>query len=213
MTTANRWTRLRRWINKRQHTPRTIAAYLRQLGADVGEACFITPTDIETQIEPRLLKIGNHVAIAARVSFAAHDAERWIGSPDSIVAERELPIVIHDNCFIGCGSVLYPGVTIGPNSIVGAGSVVMSDVPPNTLVMGAPARPFGSIDRYRDKCIGRWAQQRPPDAVIESGETWWSAKQMSFNRELLRHRLLAIFADRLRQDEPHPPESAARKGA
>jgi maltose O-acetyltransferase len=50
------------------------------------------------------------------------------------------PIVIEDNVWIGVRSMLMPGVTVGRDSCVGAGSVVTADVPPRTLVAGVPAR-------------------------------------------------------------------------
>ncbi len=50
------------------------------------------------------------------------------------------PIVIEDNVWIGGGAIVLPGVTIGRNSVVGAGAVVTRDVPPDTLVTGNPAR-------------------------------------------------------------------------
>lgn len=50
------------------------------------------------------------------------------------------PITIKDNVWVGGYSVIFPGVTIGENSVVATGSVVTADVPPNTLVAGYPAR-------------------------------------------------------------------------
>jgi maltose O-acetyltransferase len=41
--------------------------------------------------------------------------------------------------------MILKGVTIGENAVIGAGSVVTSDVPPNTVAAGAPARPIGSV--------------------------------------------------------------------
>lgn len=43
------------------------------------------------------------------------------------------------NCFIGCGSIILPGIRIGDHVVVGAGSVVTKDIPSNTLVAGNPA--------------------------------------------------------------------------
>jgi len=54
--------------------------------------------------------------------------------------ERVAPIVIRDNVWIGGSAVILPGVTVGADSIVGAGSVVTKDVPPATVVAGNPAR-------------------------------------------------------------------------
>jgi acetyltransferase-like isoleucine patch superfamily enzyme len=188
--------RLWNWAEKRKHTPRTMAVYLRRLGAQVGEDCFIVPTDLDRQIDPRMLRIGNHVAIAAGVSFS-QDGSRWLTDGEPPGPNLDRPVLIHDNCFIGYRAIIGPGVSIGPNSVIGAGSVVLSDVAANTLAMGAPARPFGSMERYREKCVERWGRQRPPEAIVEPGHTWWSTAHMSRNRGLLKARLLAIFADRL----------------
>ena len=48
-------------------------------------------------------------------------------------------------------SIILPDVTIGPNSIVGAGSIVVKDVPPNTVVAGVPAREVATVDEYIEK--------------------------------------------------------------
>jgi acetyltransferase-like isoleucine patch superfamily enzyme len=63
-------------------------------------------------------------------------------------AEIEAPITIGDDVWIGPYSIIMRGVTIGNNSIIGAGSVVRRDVPPSTLVYGNPARPAGKVDRW-----------------------------------------------------------------
>ena len=47
--------------------------------------------------------------------------------------------------WIGCGSIILPGVTIGDNSIIGAGSVVTRSIPANCKAMGVPARVTGAI--------------------------------------------------------------------
>jgi acetyltransferase-like isoleucine patch superfamily enzyme len=50
------------------------------------------------------------------------------------------PVIIEENVWIGEGAAILPGVRVGKNSIVGANSVVTRDVPPNSIVGGAPAR-------------------------------------------------------------------------
>lgn len=62
---------------------------------------------------------------------------------DKLEAAR--PITIEDNVWLGGGVVVCPGVTIGENSVVGAGAVVTRDVPPNSVAVGNPARVVRSI--------------------------------------------------------------------
>ncbi|HEY2734819.1 MAG TPA: acyltransferase [Polyangiales bacterium] len=61
------------------------------------------------------------------------------------------PIVLHDNVWIGFDVCVLPGVTIGEGSIVGARSVVNSDVPAYTVVAGNPARPIRELARPDDR--------------------------------------------------------------
>ncbi len=191
----NLFRRVKRAYEQSGYTPYNRAELLRKTGAQIGEGCFIVPLDLGT--EPYLVKIGNHVTIAAEVAFVTHDGAAWAFRDQVPDLQVYGPIVIEDNCVIGMRSTIFPNVRIGKNSIVGSGSVVISDVPPNTLVMGIPARPFGSIDKYRQNCLERWALQRPPETQVEPGETWWNTRHFAKNREALKKRLLQIFQDQL----------------
>ena len=66
-----------------------------------------------------------------------------------------LPVCIGDNVWIGSGAQILPGVTIGENSVIGAGSVVTHDIPANVAAYGVPCkviREIGEQDRrYYDK--------------------------------------------------------------
>jgi acetyltransferase-like isoleucine patch superfamily enzyme len=64
-------------------------------------------------------------------------------------------ITIHDNCFIGKGSTIMPGVSIGPNAVVAAGSVVTKDVPPDTVVGGVPAKVIMSLEDYMARSLAK----------------------------------------------------------
>jgi acetyltransferase-like isoleucine patch superfamily enzyme len=91
----------------------------------------------------RSLSIGSDTMIAGNVkiydniSHPISPARRLTHS--RINADETTPVVIGQNCWIGVGSIILRGVTIGDNSIVAAGSVVTKSVPPNTLVAGNPA--------------------------------------------------------------------------
>jgi len=192
------YSRVRKSIELRKYNPYTIAEYFRKRGAQIGEGCFIVPTDLGA--EPYLIKIGNHVAIAAEVAFATHDGAVWVFRHQMPDLQVFGPIVIEDNCIIGLRSIIFPNVRIGRNSVVAAGSLVINDVPPNSIVMGVPARSFGSMDKYREKCLQRWAQQRPPDVTFGEGETWWNSPQAAAKRLRLREHLLTVFRDQLQSE-------------
>ena len=167
------------------------AEYLRKQGAQIGKNCRIIPNSVGS--EPYLVKIGNDVGISAGVHFFTHDG-------GAHVLQKEIPniqsfgtIIIEDNCLIGENAVLCPNVRIGENSIVGANSVVMTDIPPNTIALGVPARPFGSIEKFREKVIARWKEQEPPDIVIEPGRDWFTSKRYKENRVKLRKHLTDLF--------------------
>lgn len=81
--------------------------------------------------------IGDESLIGHNVVFATinHDYD-----PSKRGAMYLKPIVLEKRTWIGAHSTILPGVTIGENSVVGAGSVVTRDVPPNTIVAGNPAK-------------------------------------------------------------------------
>ena len=195
------YSRVCKSIELRKYNPHTIAEHFRKQGAQIGEGCFIVPTDLGA--EPYLIKIGNHVAIAADVAFATHDGAVWVFRDQVPDLQVFGPIVIEDNCIIGLRSIIFPNVRIGRNSVVAAGSLVINDVPPNSIVMGVPARSFGSMDKYREKCLQRWAEQRPPDVTFGEGESWWNSPHIAAKRLRLREHLLTVFRDQLQ------PEGAA----
>lgn len=55
-------------------------------------------------------------------------------------AQYNLPVLIKENVWIGANSIILPGVTIGENSVIGAGSLVTKDIPDNVLAFGSPCR-------------------------------------------------------------------------
>ena len=56
------------------------------------------------------------------------------------------PVTIRRGSFVGAAVTILPGLTIGPEAFVAAGSVVTADVPPRTVVAGVPARPLRTLE-------------------------------------------------------------------
>lgn len=182
---------VRRRLELAKYDRWTNAEYLRKQGAQIGEGCSIIPRSLGT--EPYLVKIGNRVTVAADVTFMTHDGGAWIFRDEIPDIQVFGTIIIEDNCVVGQAAILCPNIRIGHNSIIGAGSVVISDVPPNTVVMGVPARPFGSVEKYKENCVSRWDEQRPPDILIELGRNWWNSKHYKENREKLKQHLVQLY--------------------
>jgi len=65
--------------------------------------------------------------------------------PDKREERIPEPVIIRKNVWIGANATILPGVTVGENAVVGAGSVVTHDVPPNTVVAGNPAKVIRQI--------------------------------------------------------------------
>lgn len=144
-------------------------AYLRHLGMRIGNQCVILTGINNFGSEPWLIELGDRVQLLSAVTLITHDGtSRLFRSryPEMNITfgNRFGTISILDNCVIGYGTIILPGVTIGPNSIVGAGSVVTKDVPPDVVVAGNPARRLCSLDehiaRYQDKMLLLTAQDR-----------------------------------------------------
>jgi maltose O-acetyltransferase len=90
--------------------------------------------------------VGDRVMVGPCVQMytAAHVLEAEARNQGWEIAR---PIVIENDVWVGGGAILLPGVTIGHDSVVGAGAVVTRDVPPSTVVAGNPARPIRAIAR------------------------------------------------------------------
>lgn len=108
-----------------------------EIGSDtwIGQGCFFHSGGS--------IFIGNAVGIGPMVKILTsyHNEENMIDDLPVIQYPLEFkPVTIHDGADIGVGSIILPGVTIGKNSIIGAGSVVTKDVAPYAVVAGVPAR-------------------------------------------------------------------------
>ena len=59
------------------------------------------------------------------------------------------------NCWIGAGAIIVPGVTIGDNTVIGAGSVVTKDIPSNVVAVGNPCRVLREINEHDKNIISK----------------------------------------------------------
>jgi len=59
-----------------------------------------------------------------------------------------MPIHIGKNCWIGAGTLILPGVTIGDNTVIGAGSVVTKDIPSSVVAVGNPCRAMRDVGEH-----------------------------------------------------------------
>lgn len=94
-----------------------------------------------------LIEIGDDVIFAPQVYLLAHDTS----TKRSLGYTRIAKIKIEKNCFIGARVLIMPGVIIGENSIIGAGSVVVKSIPANVVAVGNPAKVISTIAEYEEK--------------------------------------------------------------
>ena len=118
--------------------------YARSLGVTIGKDCRIYITQWGS--EPFLINIGNKVTITSGVKILTHDGSTWlVHDSKGNRYQHYAPVLIKDNVFIGINSIIMPGVTIGTNVVIGAGSVVTRDIPDNSVAVGSPARVVSSF--------------------------------------------------------------------
>jgi hypothetical protein len=144
--------------------------------------------------------IGNHCTVVNDVKFITHDGSAWVFTEEIPDLQKFGPIRILDNCFIGIYSILMANVTIGPNAIVAAGSIVTKDVPENTIVAGTPAKPIMSLNQYKEKVLKIWEKQKPPGYFqdIDYGKKYSPAfieKLKNRNMKTLRDHLTSLYGN------------------
>lgn len=117
-------------------------------GVRIGRNVFIATRYMPT--EAYLIDIGNNVQITEGVKILTHGGGH--------VARNKIPefdlfgrVKIEDGSYIGTNSLILPGVTIGKNVLVAAGSVVTHSVPDNVCVGGNPAKIICNIEDYINK--------------------------------------------------------------
>lgn len=122
------------------------AVYVQFFGMEVHPTVQLSLSAKLDKTFPKGVHIGSHSYIASGAQILSHDRTRGL----------YLHTRIGRNCFVGTNAIILPGITIGDNCVIGAGSVVTKDVPPRCIAAGNPAKIIrtdinvGHYGRFRD---------------------------------------------------------------
>ena len=125
---------------------------------DIEDMANLNEDKVKWAVDNNRIEIGNNVLIASNVQIytATHSTnvkERTMQNWDeskAICNTFALPIKIEDNVWIGGGAIILPGVTIGRNSVIGAGSVVTRSIPADCVAVGNPCRVIKHMNNEPD---------------------------------------------------------------
>lgn len=137
---------------------------LKDMFAEIGENCYIEPP-FHANWGGKHVHFGNNVYANFGLTMV-DDTHIYVGDctmfgPNVIVASAGHPIrpdlrakayqynfTVHigKNCWIGAGAILVPGITVGDNVVIGAGSVVTKDIPSNSVAVGNPCRVLREVN-------------------------------------------------------------------
>jgi len=153
--------------------------FARKEGVSIGSRCTLLGR-IEWGSEPYLIEVGDDVRITSGVQFVTHDGGMHVLRNKYGIAGADLfgRIIIGDNVFIGIRSIIMPGVKIGSNVVIGAGSIVTKDIPDNVVACGVPARVVRTLDEYYEKSKNR--------IVMTKGMKPEDKKQFLLNHFIIR---------------------------
>lgn len=139
---------------------------LKEMFAEIGEDCYIEPP-FHANFGGKHVHFGK--CVYANFNFTAvDDTHIYVGDytmfgPNVILAtaghpilpklrtqayQYNMPVHIGKNCWLGAGVIVLPGVTIGDNTVIGAGSVVTKDIPSNVVAVGNPCRVLREINEH-----------------------------------------------------------------
>jgi len=127
----------------------------RKCGYAVGENVWIGEDLLVVETindSANRLFVGDRAVISQRVTLLLETGPNQ-SQLRKVYPGRHAKVVIENDVWIGAGSIIMPGITIGKGAVVGAGAVVTKDVQPYTVVAGVPARPIKRIDLETGKLI------------------------------------------------------------
>lgn len=122
--------------------------YARCIGVKIGEDCNIQKVSFGS--EPYLIDIGNHVQITSGTKIFTHGGG-WVFRKQFPELDYFGKVTIKNNVYIGNNCMIMPGVTIGNDVIIGAGSVVTKSIPDGKIAAGNPARIVGETNDFVEK--------------------------------------------------------------
>lgn len=139
---------------------------LKQMFAEIGENCYIEPPfhanfggkhvhfgkNVYANFNLTMVDDG-HIYVGDYTMFAPGVIVAMAGHPilpelRETVYQYNMPVHIGKNCWIGAGAIILPGVTIGDQVVVGAGSVVTKDLPSNVVAVGNPCRVVREVNEH-----------------------------------------------------------------
>ena len=157
------------------------AKMLKEMFAEIGDDCYIEPP-FHANWGGKHCHFGKNVYANFNLTMV-DDTDIYVGDytmfgPNCVIAtaghpilpalrerayQYNMPVHIGKNCWLGAGVLVMPGITIGDNSVIGAGSVVTKDIPANVVAVGNPCKVLREIserDReffFKDKKID-WSE-------------------------------------------------------
>ena len=142
-----------------------------QVGNNVGisQGCFLDPSHCF------LISIGENTILAPNVRLIAHDASMKRKTNYTKIGR----ITIGCNCFIGDSTIILPGVSIGDDTIIGAGSVVPKDIPADCVAVGNPCRKIASASTFVKKTRDEIAQRKSP--VVDYSQQQHLTRQQQYD--------------------------------
>lgn len=158
-------------------------AIMKEMMGDVGKDCYIEPPFHAnwggkhvhfgdgvyanfglTCVEDTHIYVGSHTLFGPNVVLATA-GHPMMPELRKHGIQYNMPIHIGENCWLGAGVIVVPGVTIGDNVVIGASSVVTKDIPSNSVAMGTPCRVVRQINDhdkeyyFKDKKID-WSEMQ-----------------------------------------------------
>ena len=122
------------------------AAIHRWRGVKMGQRVFIGAEVFIDDAEPDLVVIEDDVTVIARVAILAHAIYPHHLRRHLADAENRKGVTIRRGAYIGFGAIVLPGVVIGEEAIIGAGTVVTKDVPARTVMVGSTGKIIKHLD-------------------------------------------------------------------